>query len=128
MSTEPMGERPRAEEQAGPVVPQAPETAPRPAPPRPAARQPAPPAVVQPGQPGQGRQPAAPAEEAQWAQLQAQFVDDPVGAVKTASGLVEEAMQRLVWRPDGGDTDTEALRAAFLRYRDLHRTLTSLPG
>jgi len=58
-----------------------------------------------------------------WTQLQAQFVDDPAAAVKGASALVEEAVERLLQR--SGQQDTEELRAAFLRYRDLHRSLTS---
>ena len=58
-----------------------------------------------------------------WTQLQAQFVDDPAAAVKGASALVEEAVERLLQR--SGQQDTEELRATFLRYRDLHRSLTS---
>jgi hypothetical protein len=59
-----------------------------------------------------------------WSQLQSQFVDDPTAAVRGASDLVEQAVQRLLRR--SGDHDTEELRTAFLRYRDLHRSLTSL--
>jgi hypothetical protein len=59
-----------------------------------------------------------------WSQLQSQFVDDPTAAVRGASDLVEQAVQRLLRR--SGEHDTEELRTAFLRYRDLHRSLTSL--
>jgi len=59
---------------------------------------------------------------AEWSRLQAQFVDDPAAAVKGASTLVEQAVQRLLG--SSGRQDTEELRTAFLRYRELHRTLT----
>jgi hypothetical protein len=59
--------------------------------------------------------------EQRWAELQAQFVDDPAAAVRGASTLVEEAVQRVLHR--SGTPDTEELRAAFVRYRELHRIL-----
>ncbi|HEY6797163.1 MAG TPA: hypothetical protein VI248_21025 [Kineosporiaceae bacterium] len=125
MSTEPLGGHGRAEEQTGPPLP---EAAPRPAPPgRPPQRGAPPPSRETPRPPADssaGSPPSVAAgEPGQWAQLSAQFVDDPPAAVKAAAVLVEEAVQRVLRHPDG-DTDTEVLRAAFVRYRDLYRTLS----
>jgi len=64
---------------------------------------------------------AAPSSAA-WSQLQTQFVDDPAGAVRGAVELVEEAVRESLKHQD--DPDTEGLRTAFLRFRDLHRVLT----
>jgi hypothetical protein len=73
--------------------------------------------------PAQGPAAARDDQDSAWTRLQSQFVDDPVAAVRGASDLVERAVQELLRRSD--DKDTEELRSAFLRYRDLHRTLTN---
>jgi len=64
-----------------------------------------------------------------WSGVQAQFVDDPRGAVGAADALVAELMQTLAagfadhksrletqWQ-GGGEADTEELRLALRRYR-----------
>jgi hypothetical protein len=63
-----------------------------------------------------------------WREIQAAFVDDPRGAVNSAAGAVDAAVEEFVavirsrqaalassWQ-DGG-ADTEALRIALLDYR-----------
>jgi hypothetical protein len=72
-----------------------------------------------------------------WSDVQAQFVDDPQGAVQTADGLVAELMQSLAsgfsghkgrleaqWQ-SGGNPDTEELRQALQRYRSFFNRLLS---
>ena len=68
--------------------------------------------------------PVAPStpDDPRWSALQARFVDDPGAAVREAGELVQEAVRHLL-HDQGGTPDTEDLRSAFLRYRDLHRTL-----
>ena len=57
-----------------------------------------------------------------WDRLAAEFVDDPQRAVDEAVRLVREAVERSTTT---GGTDTEDLRTAFRRLRDLHRTLVA---
>ncbi len=57
-----------------------------------------------------------------WRDLQVQFVDDPAGAVEGAASLVRQAVETHTGA--GGSTDTEQLRRAFTRLRDLHARLT----
>jgi hypothetical protein len=70
----------------------------------------------------------APANDA-WHELQSRFVDDPAAAVRDAGALVEKALTDLRSQLErgntGGDThgDTEDLRMAFRRYRDLYGSL-----
>lgn len=69
-----------------------------------------------------------------WSRLSGDFVDDPQRAVADARGLVQDAVDRMMAKagvgPDGstsdGAGDTEALRLAFRRLRDLHRSVTAL--
>ena len=64
-------------------------------------------------------------------EIQAQFIDEPRGAVHSAQTLVEEAIDRMMQglRQSGADghADTEQLRMAMKRYRDLIYQLTE-PG
>jgi len=61
-------------------------------------------------------------------QLQAQFIDEPRTAVRSAQSLVEEAIDRMMegMRHSGADdkADTEQLRLTMRRYRDLIYQLT----
>ena len=57
-----------------------------------------------------------------WRDLQVQFVDDPSGAVDGAVRLVQEAIEAHAGAH--GSADTEELRQAFTRLRDLHGRLT----
>ncbi len=50
------------------------------------------------------------------------FVDDPAGAVDGAVRLVQEAIE--AHAGPHGSADTEELRRAFTRLRDLHGRLT----
>lgn len=59
-----------------------------------------------------------------WRELQADFVDDPAGAVRSADELVDEAIRELAERKRGlagrwqdGAGDTEELRVAMQEYR-----------
>jgi hypothetical protein len=65
---------------------------------------------------------------ARFEQIQAQFIDEPRGAVRSAQSLVEEAvnrmMQNLQQTSATKDADTEQLRVAMKRYRDLLYQLT----
>lgn len=68
------------------------------------------------------------------------FVDDPRRAVKEADAVLEEAAERLArlladrrrtlrasWHAeDGGRADTEELRVALTRYRDMTRQLLTV--
>jgi len=56
-----------------------------------------------------------------WHDLQGRFVDDPESAVREAGALVEQDLATLRSRLETGDT--ENLRTAFRRYRDLHASL-----
>ena len=56
-----------------------------------------------------------------WRDLQAQFVDDPSGAVDGAVRLVQEAIEAHAGAHRSADT--EDLRQAFTRLRDLHHRL-----
>jgi len=56
-----------------------------------------------------------------WRELQGRFVDDPEAAVREAGVLVEQELAALRSRLETGDT--ENLRTAFRRYRDLHSAL-----
>jgi len=56
-----------------------------------------------------------------WRELQSRFVDDPAAAVREAGALVERALADL--RGCMETADTENLRTAFRKYRDLHSTL-----
>jgi hypothetical protein len=62
-------------------------------------------------------------------QIQAQFIDEPRGAVRSAQSLVEEAVNRMMQslQQTGAtkDADTEQLRVAMKRYRDLLYQLTA---
>jgi hypothetical protein len=72
--------------------------------------------------------PTAPTDDV-WHELQSRFVDDPAAAVRGAGALVEKALTDLRSQLErgntGGDTrgDTEDLRTAFRRYRDLYGSL-----
>lgn len=61
-------------------------------------------------------------------QIQAQFIEQPQTAVRSAKSLVEEAVSRLMEdlrRDDVGDkADTEQLRLAMMRYRDVLSQVT----
>jgi hypothetical protein len=57
-----------------------------------------------------------------WHELQSRFVDDPESAVREAGAKVEKALSDLRAKIEGGDT--EDLRTAFRRYRDLHAGLS----
>ena len=57
-----------------------------------------------------------------WRDLQVQFVDDPSGAVDGAARLVQQAIEAHAGAH--GSADTEQLRQAFTRLRDLHHRLT----
>src|SRR5207248_5733650 len=65
---------------------------------------------------------------ARFEQLQAEFIDEPRQAVKSAQSLVEEAIDRMMegLRHSGVDdkADTEQLRLTMKRYRDLLYQLT----
>lgn len=59
-----------------------------------------------------------------WRELQADFVDDPARAVRSADELVDEAIHELAERKRGlagrwqdGQNDTEKLRVAMREYR-----------
>lgn len=57
-----------------------------------------------------------------FADAQSRFIDDPKGAVEEARSVVEQAVDRLMEsvRSDAGGTDdTEQMRVAMRRYRDL---------
>lgn len=68
-----------------------------------------------------------------WESLQARFVDDPAGAARQADSLVGEVLEHLqhrhralhdeAGRRAGDESDTEALRVEFLRYRSFFQTL-----
>jgi hypothetical protein len=84
---------------------------------------------VEDGDPAAPGAPASPAETAatgastvDWRELQGKFVDDPESAVKEAGAKVEQALSELRSRIESGDT--ESLRTAFRRYRDLHADLS----
>ena len=75
---------------------------------------------------------------ARWRDVQAQFVDDPQGAVRDGDGLVAELMQALAQRFSeqkgeleeqwnrGDEPETEALRHALQEYRSFfHRLLST---
>ena len=75
---------------------------------------------------------------ARWRDVQAQFVDDPQGAVRDGDGLVAELMQALAQRFSeqkgeleehwnrGDEPETEALRHALREYRSFfHRLLST---
>ena len=72
---------------------------------------------------------------ARWDQIQAEFVDEPRGAVEKADGLVGEAISRLAegfartraeldhqWKR-GDSVSTEELRQALRRYRSFFSRL-----
>lgn len=64
----------------------------------------------------------APDSADEWRELQVQFVDDPAGAVEGAAALLRQAVETRTGAT--GSTDTEQLRRAFTRMRDLHARLT----
>lgn len=59
-------------------------------------------------------------------QLQAQFIDEPQGAVRSAESLVKEAVDHLMkgMSDNRGGNDTETLRVAMKRYRAVILSLT----
>ena len=74
----------------------------------------------------------------QWADIQSRFVDDPRAAVACADDLINEVMDRIgdwfaqrrsslghQWRADD-PADTEELRLAVQRYRELFHRLLSI--
>ena len=63
-------------------------------------------------------------------QLQAQFIDEPQAAVRSAETLVKEAVDRMMRGTGGhhGGNDTEQLRLAMKRYRALIFSLTDNGG
>jgi len=65
---------------------------------------------------------AAESSSASWQDLQGRFVDDPQAAVREAGALVEKAFNDLRSRSESGDT--EDLRTAFRRYRELYNQLS----
>lgn len=60
--------------------------------------------------------------------VQARFIDDPRGAVEQAGSLVKEAIDRLMepMRHEGG-ADTEQMRVAMQRYRQMLESITEQP-
>lgn len=64
-----------------------------------------------------------------WRELQADFVDDPEGAVRAADDVVDEMMKTIAERRQRltgewqGHTDTEELRLALRGYRSFFDTL-----
>jgi hypothetical protein len=72
-----------------------------------------------------------------WQQIQLRFVDDPRNATEQAQGLAGDVCQHLTdalsrhreeldrWQ-DGSSSDTEELRMALRRYRDLLDRLFSI--
>jgi hypothetical protein len=90
--------------------------------------------------PDQGTVPLFPPDQAdsfrdRWADLQAQFIDDPPAAVRNSEALVAEVLQTLAasfterqgaLERTAGEMHTEALRQAFQRYRAFfHRLLSA---
>lgn len=75
-------------------------------------------------------QPAPPVGDPRWTRLAGEFVDEPEQAVDGARRLVREAVEALLTEVDPGDDvqrpDTERLRLAFRRYRDLHAAVSRL--
>ena len=63
---------------------------------------------------------------ARFEQLQAQFIDEPQSAVRSAQSLVKEAIDHLMQGMGAhqGGNDTEQLRLAMKRYRALIVSLT----
>jgi hypothetical protein len=66
-----------------------------------------------------------------FAEVQARFIDDPHAAVDGARSLVEEAVDRMM-RAIGSDlgdkADTEQMRRAIQRYRDVMERIGSTPS
>lgn len=60
--------------------------------------------------------------------VQARFIDDPRGAVEQAGSLVKEAIDRLMepMRHEGG-ADTEQMRVAMQRYRQMLESIIEQP-
>ena len=60
--------------------------------------------------------------------IQAQFIDEPQSAVRSAQKLVEEAVDRMMeglrHTGAGDKADTEELRVAMKRYRDVLQQIT----
>ncbi|GAB2839179.1 hypothetical protein [Lentzea nigeriaca] len=85
-------------------------------------------------QQGQERQerPAGRLED-EWQAVQYEFVDDPKAAVRKADDLVTRAIEELTARhrslskqlAGNGDPQTEDLRLALHRYRELFKTLVA---
>jgi hypothetical protein len=69
-----------------------------------------------------------------WRRLAGDFVDDPRHAVEQGRVLVQQAVDAMMAKagigPDGiagdGQGDTENLRQAFRRLRDLHRSVSGI--
>jgi hypothetical protein len=69
-----------------------------------------------------------------WQRLAGDFVDDPRHAVEAGRRLVQQAVDAMMAKagigPDGvagdGQGDTEQMRQAFRRLRDLHRSVSGI--
>ncbi|WP_434448149.1 hypothetical protein [Lentzea sp. E54] len=70
----------------------------------------------------------------EWQAVQYEFVDDPKAAVRKADGLVTRALEELTTRhrslakqfEGNGDPQTEDLRLALHRYRELFKSLVAV--
>ena len=83
-------------------------------------------------QPARSQQTAGRLED-EWQAVQYEFVDDPKAAVRKADDLVKRAIEELTTRhrslteqlKGNGDPQTEDLRLALHRYRELFKSLVS---
>jgi hypothetical protein len=79
-------------------------------------------------------QPSAGRLEDEWQAVQYEFVDDPKAAVRKADDLVKRAIEELTTRhrsltqqlEGNGDPQTEDLRLALHRYRELFKSLVAV--
>jgi hypothetical protein len=80
-----------------------------------------------------GQRPSSKLED-EWQNVQYEFVDDPKAAVRKADDLVKRAIEELTTRhrsltqqlEGNGDPQTEDLRLALHRYRELFKSLVAV--
>ncbi|WP_112263430.1 hypothetical protein [Lentzea terrae] len=80
-----------------------------------------------------GQRPSSKLED-EWQSVQYEFVDDPKAAVRKADDLVKRAIEELTTRhrsltqqlEGNGDPQTEDLRLALHRYRELFKSLVAV--